>query len=134
MKWLAAALLIVAGCSEKVEQPHAQPVALKPAPKPAPVVEKEPEVPPSLDDTTPKGGGDGKLYVYFLDVGEGDATLIVSPVGKTVLIDAGPLESVSHLNNRLSELVTEPIDLLVLTHPHADHFGGMTAVLQNVGV
>ncbi|WP_164010073.1 ComEC/Rec2 family competence protein [Pyxidicoccus trucidator] len=73
------------------------------------------------------------LTVYFFDVGQGDAALIVSPTGKTVLIDGGPPEAREHLTRRLKELVKEPLDLVILTHPHLDHLGGLTQALRAVG-
>ncbi|WNG20040.1 MBL fold metallo-hydrolase [Cystobacter fuscus] len=76
---------------------------------------------------------DGKLHVYFLDVDQGDATLIVSPTGRTVLVDAGPPSAGAHLANRLPELLTGKLDLVILTHPHVDHYGGLSAALGAVG-
>lgn len=75
----------------------------------------------------------GRLTVYFLDVGQGDAALIVSPTGKTLLIDGGPPEAGSRLAARLRELVKGPLDLVILTHPHLDHLGGLRAALKAVG-
>lgn len=74
------------------------------------------------------------LSVYFLDVGQGDAALVVSPTGKTVLIDAGPPEAQISLVSRVKQLVNGPLDLIILTHPHLDHLGGMSRVIQTVGV
>ncbi|MET0402710.1 MAG: ComEC/Rec2 family competence protein [Cystobacter sp.] len=79
-------------------------------------------------------GHTASLSVYFLDVGQGDAALIVSPTGKTVLIDAGPPEAAERLAPRVRQLVQGPLDLVILTHPHLDHLGGMSRVLQTVGV
>ncbi|MBZ4394669.1 ComEC/Rec2 family competence protein [Myxococcus sp. AS-1-15] len=76
---------------------------------------------------------DGKLRVYFFDVGQGDAALIVAPNGTTVLVDSGPESASRHLVNRLPELLTKPLDLVVLTHPHVDHHGALDAVLRRVG-
>nr|WP_211194604.1 ComEC/Rec2 family competence protein [Pyxidicoccus fallax] len=73
------------------------------------------------------------LTVYFFDVGQGDAALVVSPTGKTVLIDGGPPEARERLTRRLKELVREPLDLVILTHPHLDHLGGLTQALKAVG-
>lgn len=73
------------------------------------------------------------LTVYFFDVGQGDAALIVSPTGKTVLIDGGPPEARAHLARRLKALVKEPLDLVILTHPHLDHLGGLAQALRAVG-
>ncbi|HSP78144.1 MAG TPA: ComEC/Rec2 family competence protein, partial [Myxococcaceae bacterium] len=75
----------------------------------------------------------GALSVYFFDVGQGDAALIVSPTGKTVLIDGGPPEADERLVPRLRELVRGPLDLVILTHPHLDHLGGLVKILQEVG-
>jgi beta-lactamase superfamily II metal-dependent hydrolase len=71
---------------------------------------------------------DGKLHVYFLDVGHGDSTLIVSPEGRTVLVDTGPASAVNHLVNRLPDLLASRLDLVVITHPAPDHYGALDAV------
>ncbi len=73
------------------------------------------------------------LRVHVLDVGQGDAILISSPAGKHVLVDAGTPESTQSLLARLEELVPGPLDLAVMTHPHADHIGGMAEVLRKKG-
>jgi len=73
------------------------------------------------------------LTVYFFDVGQGDAALIVSPTGKTVLIDGGPPESGEILTRRLKQLVRAPLDLVILTHPHLDHLGSMKDAILAVG-
>ncbi|PTL78485.1 ComEC/Rec2 family competence protein [Vitiosangium sp. GDMCC 1.1324] len=73
------------------------------------------------------------LTVYFFDVGQGDAALIVSPTGKTVLIDGGPPEADDTLVPRVRQLVQGPLDLVILTHPHLDHLGGLAKVIQAVG-
>jgi competence protein ComEC len=69
---------------------------------------------------------DGLLHVYFLDVGQGDATLLVSPEGATVLIDGGPDPRVTiPLLDALLPTPGSAVDLAVLTHPHADDLGGL---------
>jgi beta-lactamase superfamily II metal-dependent hydrolase len=73
------------------------------------------------------------LTVYFFDVGQGDAALIVSPAGKTVLIDGGPPEARETLARRLRALVKGPLDLVILTHPHLDHLGGLSHAVRAVG-
>lgn len=73
------------------------------------------------------------LRVDFIDVGQGDAALITSPTGKTVLIDGGPTVSSAALVSFLRGRVHGPLDLIVLTHRHADHFGGLRAVVEQVG-
>ncbi|RKH04921.1 MBL fold metallo-hydrolase [Corallococcus sp. CA053C] len=79
------------------------------------------------------GAPDGKLHVYFFDVGGGEAALIVSPKGNTVLVDSGPASAQSHLVNRLPELLRRELDLVVLTHPDPKHHGALDAVLKRVG-
>ncbi len=77
---------------------------------------------------------DGKLHVWFLDVGQGDAILIKSPTGHTVLVDGGPRGAGAHLAARLPELLHAPIDMVVVTHVHEDHYGGLSQMLEAVGV
>ena len=66
---------------------------------------------------------------YFLDVGEGDCTLLVSG-GSTVLVDAGTPEGAPALVRELKSLGVRRLDAVIATHPHADHIGGMEAVLR----
>lgn len=73
------------------------------------------------------------LTLHIFDVGQGDGMLILSPTGKTVLVDGGPPEARAKLAARIKELVHGPIDLMIMTHPHADHLGGLEAVLDAVG-
>ena len=75
----------------------------------------------------------GKLSVYFLDVGQGDSSLIIFG-DKTILIDAGEIDMGDRVVNDLKELGVTRIDLLVATHPHSDHIGGMQKVLDNFTV
>ena len=70
---------------------------------------------------------EGKLSVYFLDVGQGDSTLFVVD-GKTILIDAGEVDMGDRVVSDLRKLGVTRIDLLVATHPHSDHIGGMQTV------
>jgi len=74
------------------------------------------------------------LLVHFLDVGQGDATLIESPDGTQVLIDGGVDNQV--LRSLASKLgfFDRTIDYLVATHPDADHIGGLIDVLERYDV
>lgn len=71
---------------------------------------------------------DGRLRAYFFDVGQGDATLFAGP-DFTILVDAG-----RHTRNdvvpHLLAAGVEEIDLLIGTHPHADHIGQFPEVLR----
>jgi len=71
-----------------------------------------------------------QLEIRFLDVGQGDATLIREG-GKTVLIDAGRATEIA---SYLRTLNVDTIDLVVASHNHSDHIGGMTTVLQTAAV
>lgn len=75
---------------------------------------------------------EGDLRVHFLDVGQGDATVIELPDGKTVLVDGGD-DTDPHktaLLRYLNALKIDTIDYLIVTHADADHCGGLDAVLK----
>lgn len=73
---------------------------------------------------------DSVLRITFLDVGQADAVLIQAPGGRTALVDAGRDDIVPLLR----QFGVSEIDLLVATHPHADHIGGMAAVIAALPV
>ena len=75
----------------------------------------------------------GSLKAYFLDVGQGDSTLIVFG-NRTILIDAGETDKGDVVVGKLQGLSISRIDLLVATHPHSDHIGGMEKVLNSFSV
>jgi competence protein ComEC len=76
----------------------------------------------------------GRLQIYTLDVGQGDSTLVITPEGKSVLIDAGPPQAGDEVVAALRKKDVQSLDLAVATHPHADHIGGMRPVIENFGV
>lgn len=67
--------------------------------------------------------------VYFIDVGQGDCELIRDH-DKTVLIDAGEADKGNQVVQKLKQLGVEKIDIVIATHPHSDHIGGLSAVLS----
>ncbi|MDY7079598.1 MAG: DNA internalization-related competence protein ComEC/Rec2 [Chloroflexota bacterium] len=78
---------------------------------------------------------DGKLHVVFLDVGQGDAIFIQTPAGRQVLVDGGPSETVllSQLGRQMP-FWDRTLDMMVLTHPDADHITGLVPVLERYQV
>jgi competence protein ComEC len=77
---------------------------------------------------------DRELHISFLDVGEGDATLIQIG-GQNVLIDGGPdSQAVVRGLGRKMKFWQKDIDLMVLTHPHLDHLTGLVEVLRRYNV
>lgn len=69
------------------------------------------------------------LSFYAFDVGQGDSILFHFPGGENVLIDAGTRKSAKSLFMKLKQLGVRKIDILVATHPHEDHIGGMKEVI-----
>ena len=78
----------------------------------------------------------GELQVRVLDVGpvEGDAILIISPTGKSVLIDAGDAGKGKVVLEALKQSKVERLDYFIATHPHPDHIGGADEVLNAIKV
>lgn len=72
------------------------------------------------------------LYLTHFDVGQGDATLITTPRGKRILIDAGG--SGDSVAARIRRAGVDTIDLLVATHNHIDHIGGIADVFATFAV
>jgi competence protein ComEC len=74
----------------------------------------------------------GELQVHVLDVGpvEGDSILIISPTGKSVLIDAGDAGKGKVVLDALKRYKVERLDYFIATHPHPDHIGGADEVMK----
>lgn len=80
----------------------------------------------------PQASGD--LKVYFLNVGQGDAAYIQTPSGEDILIDGGPDNSVLNELGKVMNFGDSEINLVILTHPHADHLTGLLEVLRRYRV
>lgn len=76
------------------------------------------------------------LLVTFFDVGQGDAIFIEVPNGNQIMIDGGPGDVILGKLGRIMPFWDRSIDVLILTHPHADHLDGLLEVLKryNVGI
>src|SRR5258706_4679316 len=89
---------------------------------------------PWLRSRPPKPSGE--LQVHVLDVGpiEGDSILIISPAGKSVLIDAGDAGKGKVVLDALKRYKVERLDYFIATHPHTDHIGAADEVLNGIKV
>jgi competence protein ComEC len=95
---------------------------------------------PKESDATNTSGTDppdspipnGELIVHYIDVGQGDATLLQGP-DFTILIDAGK-HNRNDVVSYLRDQGIQTLDLAIGTHPHADHIGQMDKVIENFEV
>ncbi len=78
------------------------------------------------------------LKIFFIDVGQGDATLIITPNDKTILIDGGGSDTYDVGKNILVPYLLDrkikTIDYIIISHFDQDHVGGILTVLQELNV
>ena len=79
------------------------------------------------------GNTNDDLKVYYLDVGQGDA-MYIKINDYDILIDAGPRSNVEHLMKQLEKKNIDDFEIVIATHPHEDHIGGMTEVFDRYKV
>jgi competence protein ComEC len=77
--------------------------------------------------------GVNTLTVHYLDVGQGDSEILQCG-GQTMLIDAGTNDSTNTLIQDIKGLSITRFDIVVATHPHEDHIGGMDAVVKQFSI
>ncbi|PKL36553.1 hypothetical protein CVV38_01475 [Candidatus Peregrinibacteria bacterium HGW-Peregrinibacteria-1] len=77
---------------------------------------------------------DNRLHVYFLDIGQGDSIFIKTPNNHHILIDGGPDSTVVREISELMPFLNKNIDLIILTHPDADHLNGLIDVIERYSV
>ncbi len=85
------------------------------------------------EEAPPPASGD-ETKVYVLDVGQGDSILVVTPGGKTALVDAGEPGDGKVILAALKKYGVDHIDLFVATHAHADHIGAADEVIKGIPV
>jgi beta-lactamase superfamily II metal-dependent hydrolase len=83
-----------------------------------------------LSISTVFGVGDGKLHIFFLDIGQGDATLLIGPDGTSCIIDGGPSDNTTPFEDAMdyainNGLTDNTLDYVMVTHFHADHIKGL---------
>ena len=75
------------------------------------------------------------LELYFLDIGQGDSSLAILPGGIKVLIDGGPMNGRAQQElEKILPLQDRYIDLIMVSHPQLDHFGGLLNIMRNYRV
>jgi competence protein ComEC len=77
---------------------------------------------------------DGKLHIVYCDVGQGDASYIRLPSNQDILIDGGPNDKVLTCLGRHMPFYDRTIDLVLLSHPQADHLTGLLSVVQRFDI
>ena len=140
--WLSIALLFLIACAPVTPEappevePEAQPILFECwdgstvdasidlcPPQP---IEEPVEDPEMLPEAMIKA----VLSVHFIDVGQGDSTLIVYPNKKTLLIDCGNTGKGDDIVNYLRSVGVNEIDVMLTTHADADHIGGCDEVMK----
>lgn len=117
--FLIVACLLVAGC-----------VSLAPSGTPAP---GQGTPGPAITPALPAGAANGTVEVHFLDVGQGDSVLVRNG-NRTMLVDGGTIDAGPAVAAYLKSQGIGTIDVVVSTHPHADHIGGLLTVLESFPV
>lgn len=84
----------------------------------------------STIEVTPAIQPSQNLTIAFVDVGQGDSILVILPNTKTLLIDGGEREGSGKVLASLREHGLSHIDVVVATHPHADHIGGLIDAIK----
>lgn len=82
----------------------------------------------------PYARAEGEMLVHYINVGQGASQLLVGPTGKTMLIDAGNNDKEEMMVAYLQRAGIKKIDILVGTHPDADHIGGLDAVIDHFDI
>lgn len=77
---------------------------------------------------------DGLLKIYFFDIGQGDAIFIETPSGQQILVDGGPDNKVLSKLGESMPFYDKDIDVVIVSHPHADHVVGLIDVLERYEV
>src|SRR5215218_8127146 len=86
----------------------------------------------AAEQAPPASGDETKVVV--LDVGQGDSILVITPGGKTALVDAGEPGDGKIILAALKKYGVDHIDLFIATHAHADHIGAADEVIKAIPV
>ncbi len=117
--------LVLTGCPQFSQGPQRpQPVTTA---SPSPVPTREPVKEPVTEPME-------QLVVSFLDVDQGDSIFLEFPGGKTMLIDAGERYESDEVLSYIKRRGHKKLDYVLCTHPHADHIGGMSDVINRLEI
>lgn len=83
-----------------------------------------------IETNTQPLAGNATATIHFFDVGQGDSEFIELPDGKTILIDGSTRSAGETVVTDIKNLGYETIDIVVATHPHEDHIGGLPDVID----
>ena len=109
--------------SDSVKDTTTAVVSPSATPKEEPVIEEQKATETPTTST-------GILKIHYIDVGQGASQLILAPNGKTMLIDGGNNDDEQRVVNYLKKQGVKKVDILIGTHPDADHIGGLDAVVD----
>ena len=86
----------------------------------------------TVNNTAPNQTNKGSLLqVHFIDVGQADCILVITPNGQTILVDGGNTNDGAEVVNYLKSQGVKELSAVVATHPHEDHIGGLDTVIQS---
>ena len=77
---------------------------------------------------------DSSLRLWVFDVGQGDSILFDTSDGHQILIDGGPNSTILSRLSKAMPLTDKEIDLVIISHNHADHLAGINSVLERYKV
>jgi competence protein ComEC len=120
---LFSSLVLAAACNPTNTSPTTTPTTPSTTSEPTAEPSSTPSTTPGPEPASPTG----ELKVHFIDVGQGDAILI-DLEDTEILIDGG--DRSPGVTGYLDQYVDGPLEVMVATHPHADHIGGLIAVLD----
>ncbi len=89
-----------------------------------------PQTTPPPTGVPEQGQTVAELRLHVIDVGQGDSTFVELPNGKTLLIDAGERDYGATVTGYIKALGYNKIDIVVGSHPHSDHIGGLAEVID----